>query len=582
VKFRKSILQPLGRLLNPNDKANGIWIVSLMVLNAVLDLFSLASFLPLILLLVNPGSIFSNKYFSSLYSTFKFTSPAMFIVALTACALIFVIFKSVVALWIARSKANYCFGLGSDVSSRVLSKYLEISYIKFTQSDLTKELSRIANLPISFANNIIMPLANLLSEGLVLLILLVCIVFYDPKVFALLVLVLFPIALIYFLKRNSLAQTSDELKVKYPRSLKYALQVVEGWVDIKAFGKDSFFKNRFTDISRDLAKTFSRDHTNQTGASRQTEIIAALIICSLIVYAVIGNKNYQQTFLLLGVYAGASFRMIPSLNRILNAVLQIKSHRYLFAELEGIINFQPEKNHAIASPLQFVKTIEMKNVSFQYPGGPTILHRASLTIHKGDKIALVGKSGSGKTTIMMILLQFLKENSGEILLDGEKVNDIYRNEWRKIFSYVPQSPYILDGTIVENIALGYSKTEIDHEKIRKLIQDLDLQEMIHQLPDGFSTQVGEKGVRLSGGQRQRIAIARSLYAEAEVLLFDEITNQLDTHTEVEILNTLKRVTQQKKTIFMITHHDHLLNAFDRILTLENGRVIEKVHAALSH
>jgi len=451
---------------------------------------------------------------------------------------------------------------------------MEISFLKFTQSDFTKELNRIANVPVAFANNIIMPLANLLSEGLVFLLLLLCVAIYDIKVFLLLFVIAVPLRLIYNLKRKSISDTSNDLKEKYPLTLKFALQAIEGLVDIKAFRKESFFKNRFVETSRSLAKTFARDHVNQTGPTRLTEIIAAFIICAIITYSILTKQTTQQTFLLLGIYAGASFRLIPSINRILNAMMQIKSHEYLLKELEELTNFQPVGNNKQKTSLEFSKIIELKNISFQYPDGAVVLNNASLMINKGEKIALVGKSGSGKTTILLILLQFLKAHSGKIILDGVEVSSDPASEWRKVFSYVPQSPYVLDGTIAENIAFGYPTNEINFEKINQLINDLDLVEMISQLPDGLSTQIGEKGVKLSGGQRQRIAIARALYTDAEVLLFDEITNQLDSRTEQEIIQTLTKVSHRKKTILMVTHHEHLLNEFDRILSLENGKIVE--------
>jgi ABC-type multidrug transport system fused ATPase/permease subunit len=573
LSFHQKILRPLFRLLPPNDRKKGTGIIVLMVINAFLDFFSLASFLPLIFLLINANFISSNKYVGRLYSYFNFTSASSFIVVFTGFVLAFTIFKNVAALWITRAKASFCFTLGSELSSRMLAQYAELSYLRFTQADFSKEINRVANVPIAFANNIILPLANLLSEGLVFLILLLCIALYDIKMFALLVVALTPIIFMYVINRKNLSETSINLKFKYPRTLKHAIQVVEGLVDIRAFRKVSFFKNKFDLASSDLAKALSRDHIYQTSASRLTEIIAALIICSLIVYSIISNQNTQHTFLLLGIYAGAGFRMIPSLNRILNALAQIKSYEYLFSELDGLTNL-PKKEEHPASLLPFTKTIEMKDISFQYPDREKILHSVSVVIHKGEKIALVGKSGEGKTTILMLLLQFLHGSGGKLLLDGVEINRNNVSEWRKIFAYVPQSPYILDGTIAENVAFGFSAEGINWERIQELIRDLELEDMIGQFPEGLSTQVGEKGIKLSGGQRQRVAIARALYAEAEVLLLDEVTNQLDAESEQEIIKTLERIALQKKTILMITHHAHLFNRFDRVLTLENGTILE--------
>ena len=580
MKFYSAIMRPLLQLLTWDEKRKGVVIIVLMIFNALLDFFSLASFLPLIFLLVSPDFLTSNYLISRIYHGLDFSSPASFIIAVSIAVLIFTLIKSALGLWITRAKANFSFSIGSHLSSRMLSSYLEMDYLTFTQSDFTREQNRIANLPIAFANNIIMPLASLLSEGLVFLILLFCIVVYDPKIFLLIIIILAPIGLLYRFQRNQLKRNSAELKERYPLALKHALQSVEGMMDIKASGKESFFKTKFENISKSLAKTFVRDHATQSVATRLTEVIAAFIICSIIIYAVVVDQNYHQKILLLGIYAGASFRMIPSINRILNSILQIKSHEYLFDEL-NIISHQPiQKQEPFETP-SFVKTIELVNITFRYPQGALVLNNASLLIHKGEKIALVGKSGTGKTTLLLLLLQFLESQSGEIRLDGVVIDSNNSKAFRRTFGYVPQNPYLLDGTIAENIAFGLPTQEIDTEKIEQLVRELDLKEMIQSLPEGLSTFIGEKGIKLSGGQRQRIAIARVLYANAEVLLFDEITNQLDAKSEHEILRTLEKVASQHKTIIMITHHDHLLKYFDRVLSLENGTLIERIPLTIS-
>lgn len=578
MKFYKTTI-PLLTLIEPGDRRKAIGIVALMILNAILDFFSLASFLPLIFLLVNPDFISSNPYISKLYGVFNFSSQSNFIITLTIGLLLLTLLKTLLNHWITKVKANFSFSIGSSLSSLMLSRFLETGYLKFTQSDFTRELNRIANLPIAFANNIIMPLANLVTEGLVFLILLFCIMLYDPRIFLLIIAILSPVGLLYRIQRKQMAKNSKEIKEKYPLSLKNALQIVEGLIDIKAAGKESFFKIKFDQISQRLANAFARDHTAQSGATRFTEVIAVLITCLIIIYSVVIGQGYQQKLLLLGIYAGASFRMIPSVNRILNSILQIKSHEYLFNELD-IVAFQPKDGDEPTVSLPFKKTIELIAVSFQYPNGVIILNNASITIHKGEKIALIGKSGTGKTTLILILLQFLKEQSGQILLDGLNSEPKNLKAWRRIFGYVPQNPYLLDGTIAENIGFGLVAEEIDAKKIEHLVKELDLEEMISQLPDGLATIIGEKGIKLSGGQRQRIAIARVIYADAEVLLFDEITNQLDTRSEQEILQTLERVASKNKTIVMITHHAHLLNRFDRVIKLENGVFLDESHSKI--
>lgn len=574
MRFYRNIILPLFRFLSWENKKRGLWVVLLMVLNALLDFFSLASFIPLLFLLVNPSVISSNRYLKEIYALFNFASPNWFIISCTIGVLIFTVFKNILVFWITRSKANYCFSTGSELCARMLSYYIESSYFSFLQYDFSKELNRIANQPVAFANNIIMPLASLTSEGFVLFTLIFCLALYDFKVFFLLLIILVPVGIIFSSKRKSYAKTSSDLKVKYPLTLKYAFQVVEGFTEIKAFGKESYFKNRFNAASQSLAKTFSFDHTSQTSTSLITEVVAAFIICSIITYSVLASQNYQETLLLLGVYTGAGFRIVASINRILNSILKIRTHEYLFQDLERLSGSQFSTNEGSNTPISFTKSIRFDNLSFEYPNGAKVFNKSSLTINKGDKIALIGRSGTGKTTFLLIILRFLKEQHGKIKVDGVDIQNYHLEAWRKFLGYVPQNPCMISGTISENIAFGILSEEIDKGKIRRLIQDLGLEEMINQLPDGLSTEIGEKGIKLSGGQRQRIAIARALYSDAEVLLLDEITNQLDRQSEQEIIQTLEKVAKQKKTIILISHHTHLLKYFDRVITLENGVLLE--------
>jgi ABC-type multidrug transport system fused ATPase/permease subunit len=545
-----------------------------MVVNAILDFFSVATLLPVIFLLVNPAFVQTNHFFHTLYTWSGLSTTSHFIVVLASAILIFSIGKNIVSLAIAKRKARFCFTLGSDLSSRVLSRFMEQRYSTYVTTDHSKEINRIANVPVAFANNIILPIANLLSEGLVLFALLLFVTLYQPIVVLLLAVILIPLIFYYRKRSYNINKISRDLKEKYPLTLKYALQMVEGFVEVKSSGKESFFTERFKKASRSLASTFVNDHVNQTGSLRVTEVIASLVICLLIIFSLLNNQNDTQTILLLGVYAGVSFRLIPSINRILNSITQIRSHEFLFQELNKFTLPVMKGGSTHSGGLSFTKSIELSHIYFGYSATNLIFQNISLRITKGEKIALTGKSGAGKTTLLMILLKFLNCDRGKIVIDGCDV-DIADADWRKLFGYVPQIPFILDGSISENIAFGVPTNEINRQKIKQLIADLDLQELIDGMPDGVNTPIGEKGIKLSGGQRQRIAVARALYLGAEILLFDEITNQLDAETEREIFTTLTKVTWQQKTVIMITHQPHLLSFFDRILVLENGMIIEK-------
>jgi ABC-type multidrug transport system fused ATPase/permease subunit len=197
----------------------------------------------------------------------------------------------------------------------------------------------------------------------------------------------------------------------------------------------------------------------------------------------------------------------------------------------------------------------------------------SLTIRKGERVAIMGNSGEGKTTLLLVLLRFLKETEGKMLVDGNVLVD--ENGWRKILGYVPQDPYIIDGTLCENVAFGIPAEEIDRSKVLQLMTDLDMNDLVQQLPNGIDSRIGERGSKLSGGQKQRLAIARALYVDADILLLDEATNQVHNSLESEIMEHLAHIAGKKKTIVMVTHKVQT-NFFDTVYLLEKGSLKEIV------
>jgi ABC-type bacteriocin/lantibiotic exporter with double-glycine peptidase domain len=281
--------------------------------------------------------------------------------------------------------------------------------------------------------------------------------------------------------------------------------------------------------------------------------------------------SYQNTLLLLSIYAGVSLRIIPSLNRILAASLQIRTNEYVISELREIISFPDEVFAETTATISFEKSIELRNVEIGYSQKETVLKNISLCINKGERILIAGESGAGKTTLLLVLLGFLKPHKGEIYFDGKIVEE-YNSMWKNLVGYVPQNPYILDASITENIAFGIPVENIDHSKVAQLIRDLNLSEWVNALPEKSNTIIGEKGVKISGGQRQRISIARILYKESEILIFDEVTNQLDSNTEMEIMNLITKIASRKKTIIMISHRPQIASHFDTKYKMVDGRL----------
>lgn len=559
-------------LVDPRYKRQGVYIIFLLIVSSVFDLFSLASFIPLILVVLDPKESIASSWVGKVSEVTGIYDPAFTGIAFTICVLLLIILKNRFHHWVTFKKASYGYSIASDIATRTLSNYFAIPYSKFVEADYSREVNRIINIPITFANNFVIPAGTIVAELCIASMLLVTVAVYDIYLLVFIAAIVAPVGLVYFIKRKQLRAVSKELKSAYPQILKHTLQSVEGLAEIRSFGKEEFFKTRFHKAYHNLGRLFSKDHTASVNAARITEVVAAACIGAVIIYVLLSKQSYEQTLLLITIYAGAGFRAIPSINRIFSASLQMKTHEYVLEEVKQMVAVKRGAPDQSVRALLFETSIILNNISFAHTIGQYILKNIQMTIHKGEKIALMGKSGSGKTTLLLLLMRYITELSGDITVDDLKMESQHSASFRKLMGYVPQSAYILDASIAENIAFGIEAAEIDSDKITKLVSDLDLQSWVNTLPEGIHTRIGERGTKISGGQRQRLAIARALYYNAEVLLLDEITNQLDSQTEEAVMQLLQNDIFANKSIIFITHKPHLLRYFDTIYTLQDGKL----------
>ena len=302
--------------------------------------------------------------------------------------------------------------------------------------------------------------------------------------------------------------------------------------------------------------------------SKLIEISMISSIFIIIVYGLKFMNSKEELLTLLGVYTLASYRIMPSINRIMIAVNGITENQYTLPVLENILNFKNNSSKN-SQEILFNNKISFMEVSYKYPNANNLtVNSLSFTINKGDIICFKGHSGSGKTTVMNLLLGLLNPNLGKVMIDNKVLNNFNVQSWQSKIGYVQQEVYLLDSTIAENIAFGIDKSLIDYEKINMVLGQASLTKFIEGLDDGIETRVGERGANLSGGQRQRIGIARALYFDSEVLFFDEVTSALDSDTESEINKTIENLSVNEGiTIVMIAHRETGLDFVNKIIRL---------------
>lgn len=369
-------------------------------------------------------------------------------------------------------------------------------------------------------------------------------------------------------------------------AFRHLQQLLLGFKEVKMSGRETHFLEEFSRHELQYGSVRKRLETIMQMPRTVIEITFSAIACAAIVYMLSEQWPTEKIIALLGIYVYVVFRVMPSLNRLSNYISQVRYYQTAIKMItDELIHL--EKTVEKVAPVittrsfSFENAIELQDVMYTYPGQETAaLHHISLTIQRGDFIGIIGTTGAGKSTLVDVLLGLLEPQAGCVLVDGKDIAQNLRG-WQSKIGYVPQSIYLLDDTLANNIYFG---TSAPHEtRLWEVIRMAQLDSFVQTLPQGIATVVGEQGIRLSGGERQRIAIARALYHNPEILIFDEATASLDNETERRITETILGI-RREKTIVMIAHRLSTVESCDRLILLKEGSVaaIDAYHDLLRY
>lgn len=586
-KTEKSVLIRSYRfasaLLNKSQKSHGMFVIMLTLANAVLDVFSIASVLPLIALLLNPELIHSNNLLKSIYDFTGISNSTDFFILVTASVIFLFIIKNIISYLIFRYQSKYAFGVSSVLAKKMLDHFYSLSYLDIKYADTSTYLNRIVNIPPSFVTNILLSLLTIFSEGLIVVLISAGLLIYNFKIFLLLLLILGPGAFVYYLiRKKKLSVLNYSLKIKLPNVLKLATEAIKGFVESVIFQKQNHFIRKFDQINKGLNYDYSKLTTAQGTSIKFVEIIIMLGIGILFIYSIMFIENKNEVVLILSMFAAASYKIVPSINRIFICYLNIKTHQYTLDELRDIKNFKTAVSNKSQKSFSVNEKIELKNVSFEYPGSSFKLNVKHFLIMKGEKIGIRGPSGAGKSTLINIIIGLIALQKGEFLIDDNKINSDEISAWQKLIGFVGQNPFIFNDSLLYNITFDNKLNDDDEKRINKILDFMNLDSLVKSLPNTLETNIGEEGSKLSGGQKQRIAIARTLFADREIFIFDEITSNLDKETEKEVIQTILKIAERDKTIIFVSHKDEILNTCDKIYRVVNGEVFldkEKVSSS---
>jgi ABC-type multidrug transport system fused ATPase/permease subunit len=569
----KNVLKKINFLITKRQRKGLFILILLLFMGMILEVFGLGILIPALTIILDPEMLEQAPLMSSIKRAFPdFSHKNLIYFFLGAIVLVYFL-KSLFLVFLTHKQNRFLSNITAYISNNLFSSYLRQPY-SFHLDRNASELIKNIQVEINYLYTFLLSLITLFIEGGFIIAVLATLVYIEP-LGAISIGVFYGLLSIIFLqftkkKLNQWGILRQDLDAQVS---KIALESLGGIKDLIISGNISFFKNKYSNKNFLKARLIANQGTVSQIPRFYLEFISIIGLVTFIILLLYQGKDITSLITVLGVFVAATFRMIPSLNRIIGATQSMKFYRPSLDVIynEIIDSSQIIKVDEFDKDFNFQNNFEFKNVSFNFIEGDVILKEINLKIKKGETIGITGESGSGKSTLVDLLIGLLKPISGEILIDGYSCLQ-YNQCWKKSIGYVSQSIYLTDDTIKNNIALGIPEDKIDYKRINELLKKVQLEKFIASLELGFDTKVGERGVQLSGGQRQRIGIARALYNNPDILILDEATSALDTETEKEVMDSIYRF-KGSKTIIIIAHRLTTLDNCDRILKIKASQII---------
>ena len=569
-----SSLKQLWQILSPLDKRKVIYVFILVMGMAFIESAGVISIMPFLAVLSNPNVVESNSYLKQLYDFTGAANKQNFILYLGFLSL-FVVICSTVFKIVTQYAVNRFASLQRHYfSTRLLKTYLQQNYEFFIQRNSATLAKNILSEVDQLIWTMILPALTLMSYGVVLLSMVGILLLYDPlmAIATAFVLGLF-YASIYMLVRKKLTQIGQEFTQANKERYQTCQEALAGIKDVMINNAEHGYIKQFEESSRVFARHIATRETLGQVPLNVIETVGYGCLIGLAMLLVVSGKEVSHILPVLGLYGFAAYRMLPAAQNMYRAISQIKFSEQVLSVLKPEFALEKDELKHIEKDstqyLKFENSIRLENISFAYPNRmeSPILNNFSLEVNKNASLGIVGKSGSGKSTLMDIMLGLLFPQQGKVYIDDVELTADNITQWRDLVGYVPQNIYLADKSIAENIAFGVAKIDIDLKRVEFVARQAQIDDFIQsQLPLGYHTLVGERGVMLSGGQRQRIGIARALYKNPQVLFMDEATSALDTETEQAVNEAIQNLNG-KMTMVIIAHRESAVAQCNQILKL---------------
>ena len=569
--------QKIWELLSPHERQRALMLLAMILVMGFMQMVGVASIMPFMSVAANPDVVETNRYLALAYEMLGFNDPDRFLYFLGVVVFIALIISIAAKALTTYALVRFTEMRNYSLSRRLMEGYLRQPYDWFLNrhsADLGKTILSETQQVISGA---LTPAMSLIAEGVVVVSLLALLIVADPLLAIAVALGLGgAYALIYLALRRYLRRIgADRVRANRQR-FKAVQETFSSIKDVKVGGLEGTLLQRFDDPAQRFAQWQAAQAVANQMPRFALEALAFGGLLLVTLYLMAKPGGLQQTFPLLAVYAFAAYRLMPALQNFYSRLVTLRFAGPALDHLHrDLMELTPDTGTSLplerASPLGISHSLKLERVTYCYPNSDRpAVKEVSLTIPAHGTIGIVGMTGSGKTTLVDVILGLLRPRQGQVWVDDEPIAPTNLRAWQSSIGYVPQQIYLTDDTVAANIAFGIPAEQVDRTAVEQAARVANLHDfVIGEMPKGYDTLVGEQGVRLSGGQRQRIGIARALYHDPDLLILDEATSALDNLTEQVVMEAVHNLGK-KKTIILIAHRLTTVRECDEIFLLEHG------------
>ena len=569
-------------LLTPTQRKQFYLLQVQVIIMSFAEIVSIVSIVPFMTIVGDPSVLEKDNLLSILFLKSNIDDPYEFIFYLGFIVLATLAIATLVSMFITWRLTMFANKVGIEIGDRLYTYYLNQDWLFHTIGNSSNLTKKIANETTRVTSEILVPLM-LMNSRIILTFFIIFIMFLHDPFVLMIILLVFSLSYIILFKfiRQRLFINGKNISNMFLERFKLMNEGFGGIKEVLLLGRSNYFKERFNKAGNILSHSLGTNRAMEKTPRYFMEWLGFTIIIVLVLYLLKTSQGNLGIILpVLSAYALAGMKLLPALQQIYHSIAQVKGNISAYETIQEDL-----KNSNATETSQKVETnqqvwskhneINLKNITFNYPdkANPAI-ENISLTIKPNTTVGFVGTTGSGKSTLIDIILGLIKPKQGEIAIDGTPLTKKNLRMWQNKIGFVPQTIFLTEDTIAENITFGIPQDLIDYVQIKKVLKLAHLEEWVSQLEKGVYTKVGERGVQVSGGQKQRIGIARALYNEADVLVFDEATSALDGITEKNIMNAINKFTGQK-TLIIIAHRMKTVEKCNQIFMMENGRVVDR-------